>query len=74
MEEHVDRFREAMDANFRRRVEENFRVIEENRRVMEENHRVIAENQAEIRTLLQQLSQAVAVLRAKDVRIDETHA
>ena len=73
MEEHVDRFREAMDANFRR-MEENHRRMEKNHRVMEENHRVIAENQAEIRTLLQQLSQAVAVLRAKDARIDETHA
>ena len=90
MEERMDRIEnitlttvrlcEVMDANFRRMeenyrvMEENYRVIEENFRRIEENHRVITENQGEIRTLLLQLSQAVAVLRAKDARIDETHA
>ena len=71
---------EVMEANFQRmeenfqRMEENFQRMDANFRRMEENFRVIAENQGEVRTLLQQLSQAVTVLQADAVRIDETHA
>ena len=83
MEERMDRIEnitlttvrlcEVMEANFQR-MEANFQRMEENYRVMAENQRAIAENQGEMRTLLQQLSQAVTVLQADVVRIDETHA
>ena len=42
--------------------------------IMQESQRRIEENQREMAALLQQLTQAVAVMQADIVRTDETHA
>ena len=57
-----------------RRNEENNRRNEENWQRIEENNRLMEESQEEIRDLLQRLTQAVAVMQAEIVRIDETHS
>ncbi len=73
MQRNHDRMREN-----HRRNEENWqdyqRRNEENNRRNEENWRLIEESQEEIRDLLQRLTQAVAVMQAEIVRIDEIHA
>ncbi len=80
MQRNHDRMREN-----HRRNEENWRLMEErwqdyqrrneeNNRRNEENWRLMEESQDEIRDLLQRLTQAVAVMQAEIVRIDETHA
>ena len=55
-------------------MQENYRRIDENYRRIDENNRLIEQSQLEAWTLLQQLMQAVAVMQADIVRIDETHA
>ena len=62
MNEHMD----AMD--------ERQRQAEENQRQAEENQRQAEERQRERDALLNQLVQAVAVMQADIVRIDETHS
>ena len=62
-----------MDASLRR-VEESQRRTEESLRRMEESQRQMEESQQRRDEILQQLLQAVAVIQADIVRIDETHS
>ena len=56
-----------------RRIMENIRQIEEDLRQVDENQHLIAESQQRRDELLQQVLQALAVMQADIVRIDETH-
>ncbi len=56
-----------LSADFAVMMEENLRRMEENQRRMEEDQRRRGE-------LLERLLQAVAVIQAEIVRIDETHS
>ena len=69
LNEHMD----AMDER-QRQAEERQRQAEERQRQAEENQRQAEERQRERDALLQQLLQAVAVMQADIVRIDETHS
>ncbi len=83
MEERIDRLESLLEASVllaetmqrnHDRMRENQRRNEENWQRIEENNRLMEESQEEIRDLLQRLTQAVAVMQAEIVRIDETHA
>ncbi len=71
---------EIMQLNLRRNEEnwrsneENWRRIEQNVRRIEQDNVRLEEQMQESRELLEQLLQAVAVMQADIVRIDETHA
>ena len=67
--EHMD----AMDER-QRQADERQRQSEEWQRRAEENQRQAEERQQERDALLRQLLQAVAVMQADIVRIDETHS
>ncbi len=55
------------------RIAENQRQIAENLLRIDENFNQLEESQASISELLQQVMQAIAVMQADIVRIDETH-
>ena len=55
-------------------MEESQQRMERYQRQMEENQRQMAESQQRRDELLQQMLQAVAVIQAEIVRIDETHS
>ena len=56
------------------RMEESQRRMEESQRRMEESQRQMEESQRMRDELLEQMLQAVAVIQAEIVRIDETHS
>lgn len=55
-------------------LNEHMNAMDERQRQAEENQRLAEERQRERDELLQQLVQAVAVMQADIVRIDETHS
>ena len=55
-------------------INEHMDAMDERQRQTEENQRQAEERQRERDALLQQLLQAVAVMQADIVRIDETHS
>ena len=82
MEERVERLENLMDLSIRLHesmqrsqaiMEQNQLRMDENHRELEENFRELRRNQAEMAELVQRLTQAVTVVQADIVRIDETH-
>ena len=55
-------------------LNEHMNAMDERQRQAEENQRLAEERQRERDELLEQLVQAVAVMQADIVRIDETHS
>ena len=76
MEERIDRLESLLEASvlLAETMQRNHDRMRENQRRNEENWRLMEESQEEIRDLLQRLTQAVAVMQAEIVRIDETHS
>ncbi len=78
-QQRMDESQRQMRENHRRmaenhlRIMENIRQIEEDLRQVDENQHLIAESQQRRDELLQQVLQALAVMQADIVRIDETH-
>ncbi len=56
------------------RIAENQRQIAENLQRIDENLEYLGESQDRINDLLRQVMQAIALMQADIVRIDETHA
>ena len=78
-QQRLDASQERMSQNQRQIAEnqvhiaENLRRIDENLQLIDENHRLLVDSHSRIDQLLQQMLQAVAVMQAEIVRIDETH-
>ncbi len=78
-QQRMDESQRQMRDNHRRmaenhlRIIENIRQIEEDIQQFDENQHLIAESQRRRDELLQQVLQALAVMQADIVRIDETH-
>lgn len=66
--------RQRQAEEWQRQAEEWQRLAEERQRQAEEQQRLAEERQRERDELLQQIVQAVAVMQADIVRIDETHS
>ena len=63
-----------MSMTMLRIMNEHMDAMDERQRQAEENQRLAEERQRERDELLQQMLQAVAVMQADIVRIDETHS
>ena len=76
MEERMVRIERLMEASARlsETMLRNQEIMQANNRSIDENNRRIEQGLLEARDLLDQLVQAVAVMQAEIVRIDETHA
>ena len=76
MEERISSLESLMQLSITmtRILNEHMDAMDERQRQAEENQRQAEERQRERDALLQQLLQAVAVMQADIVRIDETHS
>ena len=76
MEDRIDRIDRLMEASTRlsETMLRNQEQLQQNHRVIDANLLLIEQGLLEAWDLLQPLTQAVSVLQAEVVRIDETHA